>query len=70
MLELADYANALAYTHSAIGLALTCQAQGAPHEAAAVVAGAQTHLRQQQLDQMLEVTKRICGRTGSASGTA
>lgn len=55
VLELADYANALAFTHSAIGLALVRQAQGAPHEAAAVLASAQAHLRQQQLDQMLEV---------------
>ena len=55
VLELADYANALAYTHSAIGLALTRQAQGAPHDATAVLASAQAHLRQQKLDQMLEV---------------
>ncbi len=55
VLELADYANTLAYTHSAIGLALTRQAQGAPHEATAVIASAQTYLREGQLSQMLEV---------------
>ena len=55
VLELADYANALAYTHSAIGLALTRQAQGAPHEATAILASARTYLREGQLNQMLEV---------------
>ena len=55
VLDLADYANTLAYTHSAIGLALTRQAQGAPHEATAIVASAQSYLREGQLNQMLEV---------------
>ena len=55
VLDLADYAHAGAYTHCAIGLALTRQAQGAPHEATAVVESAQTYLGEMQLDQMLEV---------------
>ncbi|MFN8464842.1 MAG: LuxR C-terminal-related transcriptional regulator [Caldilineaceae bacterium] len=55
VLALADYANTLAYTHSAIGLALTRQAQGAPHEATAILAAAQAYLREGQLNQMLDV---------------
>ena len=55
MLDLADYAHVGAYTHGTIGLALTRQAQGAPHEATAVVESAQTHLGELQLDQMLGV---------------
>ena len=68
VLDLADYANALAYTHSAIGLALTRQAQGAPHEASAVVAGAQAHLRQQQLGQMLEVLNAFAAELAAQQG--
>ena len=68
VLDLADYANALAYTHSAIGLALTRQAQGAPHEATAVVAGAQAHLRQQQLGQMLEVLNAFAAELAAQQG--
>lgn len=40
VLELVDHAHALAYTHSAIGLALTYQAQGLALEARGVVEGA------------------------------
>ena len=55
VIELADYAHAGAYTHGAIGLALTRQAQGAPKEATAIVESAQTYLGEMQLDQMLGV---------------
>jgi LuxR family transcriptional regulator, maltose regulon positive regulatory protein len=55
VVELADYANTLTYTHSAIGLALTRQAHGSPHEATAILASAQAYLRDGQLNQMLEV---------------
>lgn len=40
VLELVDHAHALAYAHSAIGLAMTYHAQGLPQEARGVVEGA------------------------------
>lgn len=55
VLELRDYANAGAYTHSAIGLALILQAQGKPEHAAAVVADCQEYLREIESREMLEV---------------
>ena len=68
VLDLADYANTLAYTHSAIGLALTRQAQGAPHEATAIVASAQSYLREGQLNQMLEVLGAFAAELGARQG--
>ncbi|MFN8466564.1 MAG: LuxR C-terminal-related transcriptional regulator [Caldilineaceae bacterium] len=44
VVEVVDNAHAITYTHSAIGLALTYQAQGRGQEAAAVIEGAQKRL--------------------------
>jgi LuxR family maltose regulon positive regulatory protein len=48
VLELMDYAHASTYTYSAIGLALTYQAQGRAEEATAVLDGARLCLAAQQ----------------------
>jgi LuxR family maltose regulon positive regulatory protein len=73
VLDLADHAHAGAYTHGVIGLALTRQAQGAPHEAAAIAASAQVYLKEMQLGQMLQVMNAFAadlavrqGRVGDA----
>ncbi len=48
VLELVDHAHAFAYAHSAIGLALTYQAQSMPQEARGVVDGAMRALAARQ----------------------
>lgn len=68
VLDLADYANAAAYTQSAIGLALTRQAQGAPDEAAAVAASLQQHTRARRLGQMAKVAKAFAADLAARQG--
>lgn len=46
--ELADHAHAIAYVHSMIGLALTCQAQGLEQEAAATIESVRQQLAARQ----------------------
>lgn len=54
VVEAVDSAHAVAYTHSAIGLALTYQAQGRGQEAEAVIEGAQKRLAARQQHHVLE----------------
>lgn len=70
VLELADYANAGAYTHSAIGLALTRQAQGAPEEAASIIETVQSRLYARRLGQMLKVVKAFAAELAARQGRA
>jgi LuxR family transcriptional regulator, maltose regulon positive regulatory protein len=53
VVEVVDNAHAITYTHSAIGLALTYQAQGRGQEAAAVIEGAQKRLTARQQHHVL-----------------
>lgn len=57
VLAIGDHAYVSVYTHSAIGLALTLQAQGAPDEATTVVDDLQHRLGAMRAGEMLKVSK-------------
>ena len=72
-LELVDHAHALAYTHSAVGLALTYQAQGLPQEAQGRSRRRQANPVIQAADICLDADasfcRRPCGTPGQSRGS-
>jgi LuxR family maltose regulon positive regulatory protein len=68
VLELADHGYTSIYTHSAIGLALTLQAQGAPEEATAIVEDLQQRLGALRYGQMLRVAKAFAADLATRQG--
>jgi LuxR family maltose regulon positive regulatory protein len=67
-LELVDYAHAQAYTQSAIGLALTCQARGLAQEASAVIDGARRSLEARQQYYMLTIANAFAAELAARQG--
>lgn len=67
-LDLADYAHGMAYTHSAIGLALTLQAQGAPHDAVATMEAAVRRLEKLQFYMALQIAEAFSAELAMRQG--
>lgn len=68
VVESVDNAHAVSYTHSAIGLALTYQAQGRDQEAAAVIESAQKRLAARQQHHVLEWAEAFAAELAARQG--
>jgi LuxR family maltose regulon positive regulatory protein len=68
VVELADHAHAMSYTHSVIGLALVCQAQGRELEATSIVEDARRLLSARQQSYVLTVVNAFATELAARQG--
>jgi LuxR family maltose regulon positive regulatory protein len=68
VIDLADFAHTRAYTHSAIGLALTHQALGRPHAAVAAVTAAREFLAGMHFNHALPLIDAFAAELGARQG--